>query len=132
MTTRHEPEIKPTIKMDLFIPAWHGACSCGWEGNGVLSESRARKAAQQHADDRNAAVVVHAEATTDKTPEQVIEAVRALNAGHYDLVAVAWERGTSALAIFTGEGGTAAIRYVLSGDLSTVLVCERVRRGRIR
>lgn len=131
MTTRHEPEIKPTIKMDLTEPAWHGACSCGWEGTGALSAHKARRAARDHADAKNRSLVEQAQ-DTDKTPEQVIEAVRTINAQHPDMVAVAWERGTSALAVFSGEAGTGVLRYVLSGDLSTVLVCERVRRGRIR
>lgn len=59
------------------------------------------------------------------SPEAVVAAVRALNAGHHDQTAVAWEGGTSALVVFDWDS-TSVMRYVLSGDLSTVIVAERV------
>lgn len=60
------------------------------------------------------------------TPEAVVEAVRALNEDHFDLSAVAWETGTTALAVFSWDS-TAVVRYVMSDDLTTVISTDRVR-----
>jgi hypothetical protein len=107
-----------------------GACSCGWTGKGAGSERDARKATQSHVADATqneiAAAVDNAE-NLGHTPGQVIAAARLINGPRDDIKTVAWERGTTALVVFHGEAGTGVIRYVLSGDLKTVIVCERVK-----
>lgn len=60
------------------------------------------------------------------TPEEDIEAVRALNADNVCQVAVAWERGTTALAVFVGSR-TDIMRYTMSEDLNLCVSVEYVR-----
>lgn len=71
--------------------------------------------------------IAHVSYPLDPSPQQVIEAVRALNAEHHDLAAVAWETGTTALAVFSWDS-TAVVRYVLSDDLTEVISSDRVRK----
>lgn len=61
------------------------------------------------------------------TPEQVIEAVRRLNEDHFDLAAVAWESGTTAIAVFVWDS-TAVVRYVLNDDLTQIVDCGKVHK----
>lgn len=66
------------------------------------------------------------------TPEQVIEAVRsALSANRHDhdLVTVAWEKGTTAVVVFSWDF-TQVVRYVMSDDLTTVVGSETVKNRR--
>jgi hypothetical protein len=65
------------------------------------------------------------------TPEEVIEAVRALNADTHmhDQAAVAWEQGTAAIVVFVGDR-TDVYRYKMSEDLSEVLSIAAVRKVR--
>lgn len=50
---RHEPQTVPRRKMDTRTGLYAGACTCGWESDGLESEAGALKSAQQHADARN-------------------------------------------------------------------------------
>lgn len=116
----------PVRKMDTPEGLFKGACSCGWESNGVGLLKDARHAAKSHVNDKTQNEIDNAE-TVGHSPEQVIAAARLINGPRDDIKTVAWERGTTALVVFHGEAGTGVIRYVMSADLSTVIVADRIK-----
>jgi hypothetical protein len=50
----HIPTTVPRAKMDTPTGLHAGACSCGWESDGLNSKSGALKDATQHANSKNA------------------------------------------------------------------------------
>lgn len=121
----------PVIKMGVTTPRYRGACSCGWVGRGAGSPKDARHATRSHVDDKTNAKLTALTDTAESrgyTPEQVLTAARAMHQDHYDFAAVAWEKGTTVLVVFAGEGGSGTIRQTLNAELDGVISSEKVRR----
>lgn len=128
MTTHEALLPLPALKFGADEAFYRGACSCGWIQKGFGSAREARRATKAHVHDssnnKNRKAIAEAEATCTATPEQVIEAAWQVLA-HYDLAAVAWERATTVIGVYSGSS-TAAVRYILSGDLANIIQADRV------
>lgn len=48
MSDEHNPLVKQRPKFDTPTGLFCGACTCGWVSNGIESESRALRSAEQH------------------------------------------------------------------------------------
>ena len=124
MSRVHKP-VEPTLDVGC-TDIWVAECSCGWASTaGQPSLSKARKTAQSHADSMNDRLIEEA-VMADVPPIQVIWAVARLNEDHPSVATTAWEHGTTAITIFTGDGGTTAIRYTMTADLTEIIRSERV------
>ena len=124
----------PVVKFDAEGILYRGTCICGWVQKGFGSAKDARRATKNHVHSATNTRYRNQIEEADKTtamPQQVIDALAYLVGDHYDFKTAAWERASTGIAVFTGEGGSVAIRYVLSADLSSIVCCGKVGSDRL-
>lgn len=128
----HEARL-PLPAPKMYDMMYRATCSCGWVGVRIGSAKDARKATKDHVKRMLANElqerIAEAEAQCH-SPEEVMDAARALWRDQHDFAGVAWEKGTTVIVVFSWDS-TVAIRYVLNADLTDVIHSERVSaRGR--